>query len=323
MTALAHVLRVKFDKTDKASMTRSAALREAQDLLEGSCAGQVRLLGPTHPDTLETLDALGLVLLDKGEFAGAEASLRQASQGRSHVLGPAHPDTLRSLKHLAYALDALGRTDEAVRLSLEVAEGHRQTFGPGHIQTSSAFGYAVESLRRTKNSVAMRELCERWLREILASPVDPDPYQRSQRALRLGTLAYTLFFRLPAPVPFDVELAVRAATTAAEQGNDTHDNNWTRLSLVHLRLGQVERAEWALRESMKRRNGDDCFDAVTQALIHARRGELAEARAWFERASRASGRNNGQPGIGYEEVRDEVAALLGENDVPAGVFALP
>jgi eukaryotic-like serine/threonine-protein kinase len=330
MTALGHVLRVKFNKTDWASMTPdgiirdrgAAALHEAQHLLERSYADQVRLLGPAHPEALETLDALGLVLLSKGEFAGAEAALRRASEGRSRALGPAHPDTLRSLKHLAYALGALGRTDEAIRLSLKVAEGHRQTFGPYHIQTSSALNLALESLRRTKDSVAMREVCERWIREILATPVDPDPYQRSWRALRIGTLAHTLTI-LPAPVPLDAELAVRAAEQAAVLGNDTQDNNWTRLALVHLRLGHAERAEWAVKESMKRRNGDDCFDSVTLALIHARRGELAEARAWFDRAAREHGRDNGPPGSGYKEARDEVAALLGMADLPADVFASP
>jgi hypothetical protein len=80
--------------------------------------------------------------------------------------------------------------------------------------------------------------------------------------------------------------------------------------LVHVRLGHTERAEWAVRESMKRCKGD-CFDSVVLALIHARRGESEEARAWFDRASRENGRDNGPPGPNYEEVRDEVAALLG------------
>jgi hypothetical protein len=127
---------------------------------------------------------------------------------------------------------------------------------------------------------------------------------------------------LPGPIPFDGELAVRAAEQAAEQGNDTQDNNWTRLSLVHLRLGHAERAEWAVRESMKRWNGD-CFDSMVQALIHARRGELNQARAWYDRAGRENGRNNGPPGSGYKEVRDEVSALLRANDLPSGVFARP
>src|SRR5207248_3476598 len=125
------------------------------------------------------------------------------------VLDPSHPDALRSLKHLAYALGSLGRTDEAIRLSLEVAEGHRQTFGPTHIQTSSALSQVLGSFRGTKNGAAMRDFCQRWLREILASPVDPDPYQRDRRGITLEKLALHLV-TLPVPVPFDAALAIQA-----------------------------------------------------------------------------------------------------------------
>jgi serine/threonine-protein kinase len=299
-----------------------AAMREAQALLERSYAGQVRLLGPAHPETLATLDALGMVLCSKGDFATAEATLRQVAEARSRVLGSAHPDTLRSRKQLGAALRMQGRMDEASRLFLEVAEGFRETFGPTHSQTGSALRYTLDALQETNQGAAMRDLCQRWLREILASPVDPDPYQRSRRGSTLGELALRLT-TLPAPVPFDAELAVLAAEEAAKQGTDLQGNHWTRLSLVHLRLGHAEQAEWALRESMKRRNGDDYFDSMVQALIHARRGEWDEARSWFDRAARKHGRNHGWPGNDYDQVRDEVAGLLGMTDLPADDFARP
>jgi hypothetical protein len=62
---------------------------------------------------------------------------------------------------------------------------------------------------------------------------------------------------------------------------------------------------------------------MAQALIHARRGELAEARAWFDRAAREKGRDNGGPGMGFDQVRQEVAALLGVNDGHAGASSGP
>jgi tetratricopeptide (TPR) repeat protein len=299
-----------------------AAMREAQDLVERSYAGQVRLLGPAHPETLATLDVLGMVLWSKGEFVTAEATLRQVAEARSRVLGPAHPDTLLSRRQLGATLRMQGRMDEASRLFLEVAEGFRETFGPTHIQTGSALQYTLASLLETNPGDAVRDLCQHWLREILASPIDPDPSRRSRRGRMLGQLAIRLT-TLPAPVPFDAELAVRAAEEAANLGNDLQENHWTRLALVHLRLGNVERAEWALRESMRRGNGDDSFDWMVQALIHARRGEWDEAWAWFDQAARKHGRNYGSPGNVYDQVRDEVAGLLEFTDLPADDFARP
>ena len=115
---------------------------------------------------------------------------------------------------------------------------------------------------------------------------------------------------IPPDVPFDGDLALRSAEQAAEEGHTTRDNNWTRLAVVHLRLGHWERAEWAINESMARRNGGDRFDWTVQALFLARRGEVDQAHVWFRRASGADDGGNG-PGVGYGEVRDEVATLLG------------
>jgi tetratricopeptide (TPR) repeat protein len=329
MRALAHVLRVKFNKTYRASITPDevlrakgpAAMREAQDLLERSYAGQVRLLGPAHPAALETLDALGMVLLNQGDFAGSEALLQQASEGRSRVLGPVHPDTLRSLKYLAVALLRLGRMDEATRLFLEVAEGHRQTFGPTHVQTSSALSYVLDSFRRRNNWAAIRDLCERWLSDIMASPVDPDPYQRSRRAMRLGSLALTLT-RLPAPVPFDAELAVRATAEAATLDGGWY--GWTMLGAFHCRIGRPDEALQAFRTAARQPNwaGGNDFYWFGLAVIHARRGDLARARECYERG-RAPGTKRDSWKEFVDDFRAEAAALLGLTDLPGDVVARP
>ena len=195
-----------------------------------------------------------------------------------------------------------------------------RTYGISHISSSGPIGGLIGLLSQQGDYAAIRDLCEDWIRELLAKP-EVDQYERERRSFRLSQLALTLI-RLPGPIAFDGELAVRAAEECTVQGNDTQYNHWTRLSLVHLRLGHTERAEWAVRESMRRCKGD-CFDSVVQALIHARRGELDKARAWFDRAARETGRNNGPPGHGYKETCDEVAALLGVNDLPADVFAGP
>ena len=45
------------------------------------------ILGEDHPDTLRSLNNLGLLLKDKGEFDKAEILLRKALEGARRVLG--------------------------------------------------------------------------------------------------------------------------------------------------------------------------------------------------------------------------------------------
>jgi hypothetical protein len=280
----------------------------------------LRFLGPEHPNTLEARVFLGMIAGMRGDLRRAEALIRQTLETRERIYGPLDAST--DLRHLAEVVLQQGRTDEARQLWLETVNRNAQVFGLCHINTSVPIGTLFSILREQRDFAAIRDFCEGWIREILTWPPEPDPYERYRRAVRVSGLSLTLV-TLPEAIPFDGELAVRAAEQAAEQGNDTRDNNWTRLSLVHLRLGHVERAEWAVRESMKRRKGGDCFDSMTQALIHARRGELAEARAWFDRAAREKGRDNGGPGVGFDQIRQEVAALLGVNDSPAKAIPHP
>jgi serine/threonine protein kinase len=286
---------------------------------EGLAAG---FLGPDHDTTLMSQCFLGVITRRRGNLARAEALFRHCYQSWERDRGALDDNTLLALHHLAYTVGLQGRADEARPLWLETVNRSAQVYGLCHIQTSPHIGFLFSLLTEQHDYATIRDLCEGWLRELLAMPPEPDPYERSRCLFRLSTLVLTLA-TLPEPIPFDGELAVRAAEQAAEQGNDTQDNHWTRLSLVHLRLGHVEQAQWAVRESMKRRRGGDCFDSMAQALIHARRGELAGARTWFDRATRENGRDNGPPGRGYEQVRDEVAALLSVKDLPAKAIAQP
>jgi serine/threonine protein kinase/tetratricopeptide (TPR) repeat protein len=295
---------------------------DAEDLAAQAEALGVRFLGPESQVALGARFTLGLIAQRRGNLDRAEALLRQVLAAQEQTLGRLDRESLSALQALAYTVGLQGRAEEARLLTLEAVNRVAQVYGLCHIRASSSIHNLFSLLKERRDYTAIRDLCEGWIREILTRPPEPDPYDRHRRSLRLSLLASTLI-TLPAPIPFDGALAVRAAEQAAEQGQDTQDNNWTRLALVHLRLGNAERAEWAVRESMKRRKGDDCFDSMTQALLHARRGELDEARAWFERAAREGGRDHGPPGRGYEQARDEVAALLGVKVRPADVFARP
>ena len=50
-------------------------------------------LGDRHPDTLISVTGLGLLLMDKGDFADAEPLLREALEVSHETLGDRHPHT--------------------------------------------------------------------------------------------------------------------------------------------------------------------------------------------------------------------------------------
>ena len=76
-------------------------------------AARVRIIGPDHPDTLDSKDLLASCLYYAGKHDEAAEMLREVLAGRMRTTGPDHPDTLMSKKNLAACLRAAGKHDEA------------------------------------------------------------------------------------------------------------------------------------------------------------------------------------------------------------------
>ena len=58
-------------------------------------------LGDRHPDTLISMNNLGLLLQDNGHLAAAELLLCEALEGMRETLGNQHPSTLTVINALA------------------------------------------------------------------------------------------------------------------------------------------------------------------------------------------------------------------------------
>ena len=74
---------------------------EAEALFSQTLEIQRRVLGPEHPDTLNSMNNLASVYYSQGKYAQAEALDSQILEIRRRVLGPEHPDTLASMNNLA------------------------------------------------------------------------------------------------------------------------------------------------------------------------------------------------------------------------------
>jgi len=112
--------------------------REAEQQRErraDELAGYRATLGDTHPDTLESINDLGVLLLDQDDLAAAEPLLREAVAGCRATLGNTHQDTLTSINDLGALLRAQGDLAAAEPLLREVVAGRRATLGGTHPDT--------------------------------------------------------------------------------------------------------------------------------------------------------------------------------------------
>jgi tetratricopeptide (TPR) repeat protein len=283
--------------------------QEAIRVLSPTATARARLLGAEDSKTLATLHSLGEAYHGVGQLEAAETTLRHVAEAQQRVIGKQDPESLQTLKSLALVRRDQGRSDQAVVLLREVIAGTRANHGTPYFHGARALcGELVEALRDEGDWAGIRVLCEDWLRELLALPPEPDSVVRTLKAVTLSCMAYWLS-TLPADVPFDGGLALRAARLAAETGDNVRDNNYTRLALVCLRLGRTDLAEHAVRESISHHQGESRFDWVALALVRARLGDMEQARAFRERAERGDDGDNA-PGVGFARARAELASLM-------------
>jgi serine/threonine protein kinase/tetratricopeptide (TPR) repeat protein len=126
-----------------------------------------RALGPDHPDTLRSLNALANSYLDLGRYAEA-LQLKEETMAMCRVrLGPEHPNTLSSLNNLAVGYTALGRHAEALKVHEEVLALRTSRLGLTHPDTLQsrhnlaiaydAVGRRAEALRVRVETLALRQ----------------------------------------------------------------------------------------------------------------------------------------------------------------------
>jgi tetratricopeptide (TPR) repeat protein len=107
----------------------------AQGMGEAALEARETALGGEHPDTLNSIDNLGLVMENQGKYKEAEAMHRRALEGREKVLGLEHSATLTSVDNLGLVLNSQGRYEEAEAMHQRALEGWEKLFGLEHPDT--------------------------------------------------------------------------------------------------------------------------------------------------------------------------------------------
>lgn len=93
------------------------------------------VLGPEHPDTLESMNYVATSRADCGELDQARALIEASLATRERTLGPHHPDTLTSQNNLAATLAKLGDHRRAHDLHEATLAARTEVLGPEHPDT--------------------------------------------------------------------------------------------------------------------------------------------------------------------------------------------
>jgi eukaryotic-like serine/threonine-protein kinase len=105
---------------------------EAGELFEEALELQSRVLGPDHPARVEALGGLAVIREVQGDWAGAEAFLRESYRTHRAGLGDAHPSTLATAEGLAVFLAGRGSLHEADSILNGTLPARRAILGPSH-----------------------------------------------------------------------------------------------------------------------------------------------------------------------------------------------
>jgi len=245
-------------------LDRAERFGEARTEAVAAEALAVRALGRDHPVTLWATVMLGWTVFHRGDGDGAEALLRRGFEGMERVLGPLHPDTVLALGSCALLLDIRGRFDAELPVALELFRREKTLYGVCEKRMQSKTGGLCKLLRRRRDIVALREFCEGELRELLGTPLEADPYSRTNYLEVLDRLICELS-TLPGSIEHDRDLVIRAveravaigeqvyAETNARLGPDHADTleSMSNLSDAYKNAGKLDRQERLLRELLE------------------------------------------------------------------------
>ncbi len=145
-------------------------LGPAREALEDALAAQRRLLGPDHPDALESLQALGAAVRDAGEATRARQLLEESLERHRRIYGEVHEKTAQAL----HALSSLvGDTDveKAGALLKQALEVRRKALRPDHPDIARNLGALAEYHKRRDELEQARALYEQAL-AIFETPGD-------------------------------------------------------------------------------------------------------------------------------------------------------
>ena len=119
-----------------------------------------RILGPDHPDTLDSRNNLAYAYRSAGKLEQAIHLFEQTLADRERILGPDHPDTLTSRNNLASAYLSAGKLEQAINLFEQNLANQLRVLGPNHPHTLTSrnnLAYAYLSAGKLEQAINLFE----------------------------------------------------------------------------------------------------------------------------------------------------------------------
>jgi tetratricopeptide (TPR) repeat protein len=131
--------------------------KEAEAMYRRVLELREKILGPKHPDTLTSVNQLGLSLQRQRRYDEA-ALMYQRVLEAGEVLGQEHPDTLTSASSLGLVLEEQGKYEEAEAIYRQVLEVREKVLGREHPDTltsASSLGLVLGEQGKYKEAEPM------------------------------------------------------------------------------------------------------------------------------------------------------------------------
>ena len=187
----------------------------------------MKKLGPDHPATFATLNALGWAYIQEGKLAEAIALLKHVHDAHVKKLGVDHPSTLIAACYLAKAYQDAGKLDQALPLFTQAAANlekrrFRHPFAGAIISDTSAAYEQAEQFGQA----------EAWQRKWLAAVKEQSGTDSATYAEALAGLGGNLLLQKRWP---EAEAILQESLAL---GRKTQPDGWSTFSAASL-LGGV------------------------------------------------------------------------------------
>lgn len=127
---------------------REKALQDRRDVFER-----------THPDTLQSMEALAIAYSDAGRLGEPLSLLQECLDIRERTLSPNDPDVLRTMRLLASAFVRIGKTGEAAEMADNCVEIAKIRFGPETLSSMLHLSSIYKEIGREAEWLQVAEEC--------------------------------------------------------------------------------------------------------------------------------------------------------------------
>ncbi|KAI1746361.1 hypothetical protein F4680DRAFT_401207 [Xylaria scruposa] len=116
-----------------------------------------------HPNTLTTMNNLGLVLRDQGRYEKAEELLQQTLDLSEEVLGRKHPDTLSTMDNLGFVFYDQGEYKKAEEICRQILDLSKEVLGRKHPDTITTMNNLALIFCKQKRYKEAKEILQQAL----------------------------------------------------------------------------------------------------------------------------------------------------------------